>query len=66
MMSDDVSVGKDLEFLVAALADVGHMPAKGDVGQEAVRVFYVAAIRAMQRLVLTASGGSGFGKSLQL
>ena len=45
-----------------ALPGVGHMPAPGeDEKKEAARVFYVAAIRAKQRLVagVMASGGLG-------
>lgn len=47
-----MKVSKGLEFPVVALPGVGHMPAKGEDEQEAARVFYVAATRATQRLVL--------------
>lgn len=60
-----MKVSKGLEFPVVALPGVGHMPAAGEDEQEAARVFYVAATRATQRLIVTASGGSGFGKRLQ-
>jgi ATP-dependent exoDNAse (exonuclease V) beta subunit len=40
------------------------MPAPGEDEKEAARVFYVAATRATQRLVLTVSGNEGFGKRL--
>ena len=52
MMSDDMKVSKGLEFPVVALPGAGHMPAKGEDEQEAARVFYVAATRATQRLVI--------------
>ena len=59
-MSDDMKVSKGLEFPVAGLPGVGHMPAKGKDEQEAARVFYVAATRATQRLVIGV-GGDGSG-----
>jgi superfamily I DNA/RNA helicase len=58
MMSDHMKVSKGLEFPVVALAGVGHMPAKDEDEdeQEAARVFYVAATRATQRLVIGVGG----------
>ena len=53
MTSDHMKVSKSLEFSVVTLPGVVHMPAKGEDGQEAARVFYVAATRATQRLVFT-------------
>ena len=38
---------------------MGRMPAKGENEQEAERVFYVAATRATQRLVIEVGGGLG-------
>ncbi|NMM78811.1 DNA helicase II [Acidovorax sp. SRB_24] len=61
-----MKVSKGLEFPVVALPGVGHMPAAGEDEKEAARVFYVAATRATQRLVLTTSGLSSFGKRLGL
>ena len=61
-----MKISKGLEFPVVALPGVGHMPAKGEDEQEAARVFYVAATRSTQRLVLTTSGTSGFRKRLGL
>lgn len=55
---------KGLEFPVAALPGVGHMPAPGEDEQEAARVFYVAATRATQKLVITVSGEASFGLRL--
>ena len=49
---------------MVALPGVGHMPAKGEEEQEAARVFYVAATRATERLVITVSGNSPFGQRL--
>ena len=54
-------VSKGLEFPLVALPGVGHMPAKGEDEQEAARVFYVAATRATQRLVIGVGGDGGFG-----
>jgi superfamily I DNA/RNA helicase len=64
MTSDDMKVSKGLEFPVVTLPGVGHMPAKGDDEQEAARVFYVAATRATQRLVIGVGGDGGFGRHL--
>lgn len=49
-------VSKGLGFSVVALPGVGHMPAKGEDEQEAARVFYVAATRATQSLVIGVGG----------
>jgi len=51
---------KGLEFAVVALAGVGQMPAPEDDEQEEARLFYVAATRATQRLVIGAGGDSVF------
>jgi superfamily I DNA/RNA helicase len=55
---------KGLEYAVVALPGVGQMPAPGDDEQEEARLFYVAATRATQRLVITASGDGRFGRRL--
>lgn len=59
-----MKVSKGLEFPVVALPGVGHMPAPGEDEKEAARVFYVAATRATQRLLVTVSGDCGFGARL--
>ena len=59
-----MKVSKGLEFPVVALPGVGHMPAAGEDQQEAARVFYVAATRATQRLVIGVGGDGGFGSRL--
>ena len=59
-------VSKGLEFPVVALPGVGHMPAKGEDEVEAARVFYVAATRATQRLVIGAGGDAKFGGSYEI
>jgi superfamily I DNA/RNA helicase len=56
-----MKLSKGLEFPVVALPGVGYMPARGDDEQEAARVFYVAATRATQRLVIGVGGDAGFG-----
>ena len=57
-------VSKGLEFPVVALSGVGHMPANGEDVTEAARLFYVAATRATQILVIGASGEAAFGKAV--
>ena len=60
-----MKVSKGLGFPVVALPGAGHMPAKGEDEQEAARVFYVAATRATQKLVIgVGTGNSIFGKRL--
>ena len=59
-----MKVSKGLEFPVVALPGVGHMPAAGEDETNAARVFYVAATRATQRLVIGVGGDGGFGKRL--
>jgi UvrD-like helicase C-terminal domain/Nuclease-related domain/AAA domain len=56
---------KGLEFPVVALPGVGHMPAADEDVQEAARVFYVAATRATQRLVITVSGNAQLAQRLK-
>lgn len=55
---------KGLEFPVIALAGVGQMPEKDEDPQEEAKLFYVAATRATQRLVVGVSGEGAFGNSL--
>jgi hypothetical protein len=59
-----MKVSKGLEFPVVALPGVGHMPAAGEDEKDAARVFYVAATRATQRLVIGVGGDGGFGERL--
>ena len=59
-----MKVSKGLEFPVVAVPGVGHMPAPGEDEKEAARVFYVAATRATQRLVMGVGGDGGFGEKL--
>jgi superfamily I DNA/RNA helicase len=59
-----MKVSKGLEFPAVALPGVGHMPAPGEDEREAARVFYVAAPRATQRLVLGMGGDGGLGQRL--
>jgi hypothetical protein len=59
-----MKVSKGLEFPVVALPGVGHMPAPGECEKEAARVFYVAATRATQRLVMGVGGAGRFCERL--
>ena len=59
-----MKVSKGLEFPLVALPGVWHMPAAGEDEKEAARVFYVAATRATQRLVVGVAGVGGFGQQL--
>lgn len=47
-----MKVSKGLVFPVVALPGAGHTPAKREDEREAARVFYAAATRATQRLVM--------------
>ncbi len=47
-----MKVSKGLEFPLVALLGVWRMPATGEDEKEAARVFYVAATRETQRLVM--------------
>ena len=58
-------VSKGLEFPVVALPGVGQMPVAGEDEKEAARVFYVAATRATQRLVIGVCGQGKFGRVLE-
>ncbi len=57
-----MKVSKGLEFPIVALPGVGQMPAPGEDETEAARVFYVAATRATQRLVMAVSGDGNFAR----
>jgi hypothetical protein len=59
-----MKVSKGLEFSVVSLPGMGHMPAPGEDEKEAARVFYVAATRATQRLVMGVGGDNGFALKL--
>ena len=59
-----MKVSKGQEFPVVALLGLGHVPPKGEDEQEAARVFYMAATRATQRLVIGAGGDAKFGGKL--
>jgi len=58
-----MKVSKGLEFPVVALPGVGHMPAPSEDEKEAARVFYVAATRATQRLLMEWVGMENSGAS---
>jgi len=55
---------KGLEFALVVIPGVGQMPGDGADEHEEARLFYVAATRATQKLVITVSGDGGFGGKL--
>ncbi len=55
---------KGLRFPLMALPGVGHMPALSANEKEAARVFYMAAMRATQRLVMGVGGTSKLAQRL--
>jgi hypothetical protein len=55
---------KGLEFPVVALTGVGQMPRAGEETADAARLFYVAATRATEKLIVTVAGEGAFAKSL--
>lgn len=57
-------VSKGLEFPVVALPGIGRMPHAAEEEVQEARLFYVAATRATQKLMITVSGDGGFGKRL--
>lgn len=59
-----MKVSKGLEFSVVALPGVGLMPAAGEEEMDEARLFYVAATRATQKLVITVSGDGRFAQRL--
>ena len=63
-MSDVLCASKGLGFPAVALPGAGHMPAPGEDEKEAARVFYVAATRATQRLVMGVGGDEVFERRL--
>lgn len=59
-----MKVSKGLEFPVVAIPGLGHMPAQDQDEKEEARLFYVAATRATETLIVTASGNGAFGERL--
>ena len=59
-----MKVSKGLEFPVVAIPGVGMMPVAGEDEKEEARLFYVAATRATERLIITASGSGNFANRL--
>lgn len=55
---------KGLEFPVVALCGVGGMPAASEDEKDEARLFYVAATRATQKLVITAAEGGKLAQEL--
>lgn len=55
---------KGLEFPLVALPGVGHMPEPGEIETDEARLFYVAATRATQSLIITLSGQGAFAERL--
>jgi hypothetical protein len=57
-------VSKGLEFPVVAVSGAGQMPEEGQDEAEEARLFYVAATRATQRLIIPLSGAGKFADRL--
>lgn len=57
-------VSKGLEFPVVAISGAGQMPGNEQDEVEEARLFYVAATRATQRLMITLSGTGKFAERL--
>jgi superfamily I DNA/RNA helicase len=55
---------KGLEFPLVAVTGVGHLPEPGEDETDEARLFYVAATRATQRLVLTMSADGRIAQRL--
>jgi superfamily I DNA/RNA helicase len=55
---------KGLEFPVVALCGVGQMPGPGEDEKDEARLFYVAATRATQKLVIAADGQAALAQEL--
>ena len=55
---------KGLEFPVVALSGAGQMPEDGQDEADEARLFYVAATRATQRLIVPLSGAGKFAARL--
>lgn len=60
----NMHASKGSEFPVVARPGVGHMPVPSEDEKEAARVFYVAATRATQSLVIGVGGDGKVGKRL--
>lgn len=58
-------VSKGLEFPVVAISGAGHMPDETQDEVEEARLFYVAATRATQRLLIPLSGSGRFASRLE-
>jgi hypothetical protein len=59
-----MKISKGLEFPVVAIPGVGMMPVPCEDEKEEARLFYVAATRATERLIVTASGKGSFANRL--
>jgi hypothetical protein len=59
-----MKVSKGLEFSVVAIPGLGLMPVPGEDEKEEARLFYVAATRATDKLIVTGSGDGRFAQSL--
>ena len=55
---------KGLEFPGVAVAGIGQMPRNAEAVADEAKLFYVAATRATQRLVVTVTGDGAFAKAL--
>ncbi|MGB4807975.1 MAG: 3'-5' exonuclease, partial [Candidatus Phosphoribacter baldrii] len=57
-------VSKGLEFPLVAIPGLGRLPAPNEDDKDAARLFYVAATRATEQLLVTVSGDGRLGQRL--
>ena len=57
-------VSKGLEFPLVAIPGLGRLPAPDEDDKDAARLFYVAATRATEQLLVTVSGDGRLGQRL--
>ena len=55
---------KGLEFPVVTVAGIGQMPRNSEEVADEAKLFYVAATRATQRLIVTVAGDGAFARAL--
>ena len=59
-----MKVSKGLEFPIVAIPGIGLLPTRGEDEKDEARLFYVAATRATEKLILSMSGDGAFAAKL--